>query len=115
MPAVRSALGQVLLAQLPNDVVSEALARKLAAGMPPAIDRAELDVALSVARLSGVAITRGEAATLDVAVPVVEPTGRVAIGLEISVPGFADANGRVLDSLRAIADRLSQSRAEPGG
>lgn len=108
--AYRAALGQVLLAYAGHD---ELLAKIAAGGgADPTFDRAELELSLSVVKLSGVAMTRGEPPTLDVAVPVFGPDGRVQTALQISANGFRSVDAAALDLLRGIAIRLSQTRDE---
>jgi DNA-binding IclR family transcriptional regulator len=111
--AHRAALGQVLLAYAGDGVADQLLAGIPAGGGPDAIfDRDELDLSLSVVKLSGVAMTRGEPPTLEVAVPVFGPDGQVETALQISASGFQDADAAALDQLRGIAVRLSRTRDE---
>ena len=82
------------------------------AAQTPHSNREELELSLSVVKLSGVAMTRGEPPTLEVAVPVFGPDGQVETALQISASGFRDADAATLDRLRAIAIRLSRTRDE---
>jgi len=111
--ALQAAFGQVLLAYAGDGRHDELLA-KIAAdgGANPTFDRAELELSLSVVKLSGVAMTRGEPPTLDVAVPVFGPDGQVQTALQISANGFRSVDAAALDRLRAIAIRLSRMRDE---
>ena len=112
----QSALGQVLLAYAGHGVTDE-LRKQISVpgGSAVTFDPDELEMSLSVVQLSGVAMTRGEPPSLDVAVPVFGPAGEVEIALQISASGFQDADASALDSLRSIAKRLSRLRNELPG
>jgi DNA-binding IclR family transcriptional regulator len=115
-PAHQAALGQVLLAYAQDGVTDELLAKIPAGGGADAtFDRDELELSLSVVKLSGVAMTRGEPPTLEVAVPVFGPDGQVETALQISASGFSSADAAALDRLRGIALRLSRTRDELPG
>ena len=107
------ALGQVLLAYGRDGAAGE-LPAKIPAGQDPdaAVDPNELQLSLSVVKLSGVAMTRSQPPTLEIAVPVFGPAGQVETALQISAGGFQDADALALDQLRGIASGLSRTRDE---
>lgn len=108
-PAHATALGQVLLAHADDELRSRVLTSELAgrAAAEGTAVRERLQTALSVARLSGVAITRpgGPGDELGVAVPVLDDDGRVVAGLEVGTGGF-DQVAAVLPGLLAASRRV---------
>lgn len=107
-PAHPTALGQVLLAHADESVRNRVLTREMGAsvgGEPGGRDR--LRSALSVARLSGVAVARDSAtgAALRVAVPVLAADGRLVAGLEVAARNF-DQVESVLPGLMAASRRV---------
>jgi DNA-binding IclR family transcriptional regulator len=107
------ALGQVLLAYAGNGAADELLAKIPAGGdQDGTVDPNELQLSLSVVRLSGVAMTRSQPPTLEIAVPVFGPEGQVQTALQISAGGFQSADGSALEQLRRIASGLSRTRDE---
>jgi len=108
--AHQTAVGQVILA-LSTDIADDDLTgrgrrnRRSDGG----ITCGEIEQALSLIRLSGVAITRNPPPNrrLSVAVPVTDAGGGVDAGLELDVEGF-DQVESVLGDLQAASRRLSE-------
>jgi DNA-binding IclR family transcriptional regulator len=119
-PAHASALGRVLLAFSPAEVVDEALAVARAAfgGMPFSPDR--LRRLLATTRLTRVAVLRDAVeCRCQVAVPVFGTGGSLLAGLEATVPnlttGFEQARGALLVAAGSLSRQLATAppRAEP--
>ena len=114
VPAHRAAWALVLLAFRDATATDEMTTRELrrlgsTGGMTPA----EIDQALSLIRLSGVAVTRSRrhGRTFGVAVPVRDAHGGVVAGLELDVDGF-DQVETVLPDLQAASRRLTHDAGD---
>ena len=108
--APTTALGQLLLAHADEDTSDRVLSRELgASGTAGHLTHREVQAALSVTRLSGVAITRTFAAGgplgVAVAVPVHGVHGQVVAGIEVDVLDFDRAESVLVD-LKAAAGRV---------
>jgi len=120
-PAHASALGRVLLAFSPAEVVDEALAAARTApgkGTPFSADR--LRRLLATTRLTRVAVLRDAVeGRCQVAVPVFGTGGSLLAGLEATVPnlttGFEQARGALLVAAGSLSRQLATTppRAEP--
>jgi DNA-binding IclR family transcriptional regulator len=120
-PAHASALGRVLLAFSPAEVVDEvvAAARATAAGIPFSAER--LRRLLTTTRLARVAVHRDESVgRWQVAVPVFGTGGALLAGLEASAPdlraGFERVRGALLVAAGSLSRQLATTHApdEPG-
>lgn len=103
LPAHATALGRALLAFAGPDVVRAVLALGLRAYTPHTITSADrLRRALTVTRLSRVAVTRGELelGVCGVATPVFGPGGDVVAAIELTV---GDLGGNLPPALAALA------------
>ena len=112
VPAHASALGRVLLAFSPAEVVDAviAAARTAGDGIPFSADR--LRRLLATARLTRVAVHRdADAGRCQVAVPVFGTGGSLLAGLEATVPnlttGFEQARGALLVAAGSLSRQLA--------
>lgn len=105
-PAHATALGQMLLAHADDGVRNRVLTLELGphAQAQPRL-RELLRSALSLARLSGVAVARTHHSGMGVAVPVLNDDGRLVAGLEVAARDF-DHVETVLPGLLAAARRI---------
>lgn len=119
VPAHASALGRVLLAFSPAEVVDEVVAASRTAGdVPLSPDR--LRRLLATTRLARVAVHRDTArGRCQVAVPVFGTGGTLLAGLEASVPdlkaGFEQVRGALLVAAGSLSRQLATTaQAGPG-
>jgi DNA-binding IclR family transcriptional regulator len=114
VPAHRAACGLVMLAFSDAAAADEMITRELRRfGSAGGNTRAEVEQALSVIRLSGVAVTQIQrpGRTFSVAVPVRDADGAVVAGLELDVDGF-DLVETILNDLQAASRRLSHDATD---
>jgi IclR family acetate operon transcriptional repressor len=115
VPFHATALGKVLLAQLPDEQIDAILARPLTAFTPrTTVDPTDLALELQKIRRQGYAVSLGErhASTAGVAAPVLGPANAVPIAVEVAgMLGRLDLNAAVVAVLGA-ARSLS---THPGG
>jgi DNA-binding IclR family transcriptional regulator len=120
-PPYASALGRVLLAFSPAEVVDEALSAARTAAGTVAMSPDRLRRLLATTRLTRVAVRRDEhAGRCEVAVPVFGTGGSLIAALEASVPdlttGFEQVRGALLVAAGSLSRQLATSSApdEPG-
>jgi DNA-binding IclR family transcriptional regulator len=115
-PAHASALGRVLLAFSPAEVVDEVIAAARAHAGGPAFSPERLRRLLSTTRLTRVAVHRdAQAGRCEVAVPVFGTGGVLLAGLEATVPeltsGFEQTRGALLVAAGSLSRQLATAPA----
>ena len=115
-PAHASALGRVLLAFSPAEVVDEAIAAVRTTAGDIAFSPERLRRLLATTRLTRVAVRRdAEGGRCEVAVPVFGTGGLLLAGLEATVPdlttGFEQARGALLVAAGSLSRQLATTPA----
>jgi DNA-binding IclR family transcriptional regulator len=102
-----TALGQMLLAHADDNTRDGVITHELESSPAVSMTRAQVESALSLTRLSGVAMARTGApgGPLRVAVPVLGVDDRVVAGIEVEARDFDQAES-VLADLRAASRRI---------